>query len=217
MKTLSAKAKISGFTLTELLVVICVIAVLVALLLPALSRAHIKGGPTCMNNLKQIDLGFLLWAGDNNGIFPWQISNTNGGTMEYAARGYAAPNFQILSDLTKWTQVFICPADKTKTAADDYTHFNNQNVSYFVNVDAVTNNPSFSILAGDRNLQANGQPVKPGLFELATNLEMSWTRELHLGGGCLAFEDGHIEFVRTNNLNSFVQQQRLATNRLCVP
>jgi prepilin-type N-terminal cleavage/methylation domain-containing protein/prepilin-type processing-associated H-X9-DG protein len=120
---------VPGFTLIELLVVIAIIAILAALLLPALGSAKVKAqGIQCMSNLKQLQLVFLIYPDDNNDnltssgytspveptawVNGWEDfkgsnpDNTDPGTLLDPNRAKFAPYLTGIG-------VYKCPADRS--------------------------------------------------------------------------------------------------------
>src|ERR1035438_1938530 len=89
--------KACGLTLVEVLVVLAVVIIFVVLLRPSSPRERRSASIDCVANLKKIGVGLTIYADDNNGKFPFQISITNGGTMELIYSNHVFPHYQKVS------------------------------------------------------------------------------------------------------------------------
>jgi prepilin-type N-terminal cleavage/methylation domain-containing protein/prepilin-type processing-associated H-X9-DG protein len=93
-----------GFTLVELLVVIGIIALLIAILLPALNKARAQGQwAKCSSNMKQLATAFIGYTNDYKYALPWRASGTQGPRPDYNKRTID-PKFWGASDWIHWQE-----------------------------------------------------------------------------------------------------------------
>ncbi|HWD91884.1 MAG TPA: prepilin-type N-terminal cleavage/methylation domain-containing protein [Verrucomicrobiae bacterium] len=204
-----------AFTLIELLVVIAIIAILAALLLPALGKAKQKAWTTsCVSNLRQIGLGMTTFADDNDGFYPESggdiLWTNNAGTADLSWMHQVDPEIGN-------TNVFNCPGNVQlpEPYRGPFNYFNGCNAAY---IDAGGKAaavkcakimfPSAFVLSGDTcgivggslrfdPLDADKDDYSQNCVGGAASDSITEYWQIHAKGQNVLFADGHAKWYKT--------------------
>jgi prepilin-type N-terminal cleavage/methylation domain-containing protein/prepilin-type processing-associated H-X9-DG protein len=213
-----------GFTLMELLVVIAIIAILASLLLPALGRAKAKGQQTlCLNNYRQLQLCWHMYADENNDALPPNATLSTGNREGFIATRDTWINGNAYTDTTstnlekgvlfaynRSARIYKCPADSS-TVRDQgkIPRFRSVSMNSYMNdVPTASDRSCWHRLSQIQNPAASKAFVFIDEHEnsienarLTVPLIGDWTwidfpATRHNNGCVLTFADGHAELWR---------------------
>jgi len=199
-------SRCKGFTLIELLVVMAIISVRTAILFPVFARARENARrASCMSNMKQLALGFMMYAEDYDGhlsVYPY---------------GSAIRPMVAVFPYVKSRQIFLCPSSGLPTTSSDpylltqrsqyglpwsYTRpvamFNYQAISSGVPIAGTLlssfSNPSLACMLGETLYYAD---TTSGFdFFNANDSHQSLAPDRHFDGSNYAFIDGHVKWLK---------------------
>ncbi len=144
------------------------------------------------------------------------VSTNQEGTKEYNETGQVFQHFLALSNQLNSPRLLVCEKDNSRIRATNWTTgFNNQNISYFVGLDAAEKNPQM-LLAGDRHI-TGGVSTKGNIMLFNSNSPARWTTKLHDAGGNIGFADGSALEMTERGLRKHFQSSTNGVTRLAIP
>ena len=202
----------AAFTLIELLVVIAIIAILAALLLPALSKAKAKAQQiACESNLRQLQLAWNIYVEDHNGDMPINYGDPYEWVLGNVQTSANIVDLQTgsLYPYVPNVGVYHCPADSSRMPGTSIFKIRTYSLNVFLNSspniyyanimtkysDMITNGPSQTFAFDDEN-ELSVDDGGFGSFLAPSTQWISVPTDRHNQSGAFTFCDGHCEIWR---------------------